>query len=57
MNDPLTAYYAWLIMGGLVVAMVFCVVWLIFPFLVLGRLKRQQKTLEEIARNTKSRTD
>jgi uncharacterized protein YqgC (DUF456 family) len=35
----------------------FAVVWIVFPFLVVGKLKEQQKTLDQIERNTRQATE
>ena len=35
----------------------FAVVWIVFPFLVVGKLKDQQKTLNQIEKNTRQATE
>jgi hypothetical protein len=31
--------------------------WIVFPFVVMGKLKEQQKTLDQIERNTRQATE
>jgi uncharacterized protein YoxC len=45
---------------GVVIALVviaFAIAWAVFPFVLFGKLKRQQKTLDQIERNTRQATE
>lgn len=47
------------VFGGLLIlaGIILSAVWIFFPFMVLSRLSRQQKTLDDIAKHTKSQAD
>jgi len=57
MDEALAGYYSILGFGLALLIIAVAVVWIFFPFVVMSKLNRQQKTLDDIARSTKQQAE